>query len=687
MGITEYLELEELVGKLWHRLITKGLEAPSYPEARVELESVARRLAVFFHGLGGERGVEIRPMGAVESHERKSWRERIGHVEKQALRARLDGDNLFLPPALDLFPQRRLNENLYFWLAAYSACAGEKRPPEPPDAFHRDLAFIHFAHHLAQRTMRLYPGTRPIYEELCAALLAARPKRGDLPEPERELEEAILALLGRKGREEEAGKRGGKEERGEAERKDGRKGEGQGKGGEKEQRPPSSGLLALLQAERLNLPPERGPRQYRPFMPVILWGDCAPALARSQADMRDEEDDEETLPGAAEEGSGDRTLRARRQKTDQAERGDPLLLYPFSGMLGWLEALNINRKVEDEDEETASKAADELDDIDIGKISKKPATRIKFDLDLAPEDVEHERLSGQHVYHEWDYREKSHIADHCRVLTRQADELPEGEIWEPEPESRRRIREVRRRFEALRPRRETFHRQLDGPEFDMDALVRSRCDLAASGEGSDNIYMQTRPHERDLAVSVLIDISRSTESWVEGRQIIDMEREALAALSLGLKASGDEHAIYAFSSVRRDRVYIQTIKSYEENVGPRVMSRIGALRPGFYTRMGAAIRHLASELEQRPNRHRLLLIITDGKPNDLDHYEGRYGIEDTRMAIIEARRSGLAVFGVTIDAKAQGYFPHMFGKGGYAIVPHPSRLTRALPLLFSHLVA
>lgn len=98
--------------------------------------------------------------------------------------------------------------------------------------------------------------------------------------------------------------------------------------------------------------------------------------------------------------------------------------------------------------------------------------------------------------------------------------------------------------------------------------------------------------------------------------------------------------------------------------------------------MGAAIRHVVTHLAERPNRHRLLLLLTDGKPNDLDHYEGRYGLEDTRRAIREARRAGLAVFGITVDRKARDYFPYLFGRGAYAIVGRLSRLPHALPALY-----
>ena len=121
-------------------------------------------------------------------------------------------------------------------------------------------------------------------------------------------------------------------------------------------------------------------------------------------------------------------------------------------------------------------------------------------------------------------------------------------------------------------------------------------------------------------------------------------------------------------------------------MGERVQRRIAALKPGRYTRMGAAIRHCAEQLRQRHNRHRLLLVLSDGKPSDVDYYEGRYAIEDTRHAVLEARRSDMRVFGVTIDQEAQGYISRLFGRGGYALVRRPDHLSQALPGIYRQIL-
>ncbi|MGA8768776.1 MAG: VWA domain-containing protein, partial [Rhodomicrobium sp.] len=191
---------------------------------------------------------------------------------------------------------------------------------------------------------------------------------------------------------------------------------------------------------------------------------------------------------------------------------------------------------------------------------------------------------------------------------------------------------------------------------------------------------------RDLAVAALIDVSRSTEAFVGERAVIDVEKEALIALSEGLAACQDDFALYAFSSLRRDRVWVTTLKDFKEPNGPAIRARIGCLTPGHYTRLGGAIRHVSSCLAKRENSLRLLLVISDGKPNDLDHYEGRYGIEDSRKAIFEARAQGQAVFGIAVDKDAGAYIPRIFGAGAYAIVSKPGRLTNALPYLYRQMV-
>ena len=642
------LEPEETIGSLWHRLVGGHAEQTHFAEAAVAFREVEGRLRVFFHGLGGEAGVELKPAAPdVSDHRRGGLLKRLGAGTERIARASYDGDRLALPDTIDVLPERAGNERLYFWLAAWSAVGRALAEAPQHDPLRRDIQRLRHACATTRETLRLYPGLARHHASLSAAVLGLRPRR-HLPRAEAAVEGAIRALLG----DTEA----------------------------------DSPLLAHILGDDPSWPTDPAPLDYRSYLPVPLWGEILPRPERVSGARRSDEDQ----PGSGKreaQGGDARQRRAKRHKSDQIDRKDPFFLHRFEKILSWSEFMNLHRDVEDDDEEQARKAADDHDEIGVTSLQKRPKTLLKMDLDLAPADVDAERLSDVFVYPEWDYRRQAALPDHARVLERIGEEATEGTGWRPGPKTERRIRQVRRQFEALRPRREVLGRQLDGHDLDMDALIRARADLAARGEGSDRIYRQAREEARDLSVAVLVDVSRSTEAYVEGRPVIDLEREALIAMAEGISACGDDVGVLAFHSLRRDRVFVTVLKEFQEPAGPIVRRRIAALRPGFYTRLGAAIRHASARLDARPSRRKLLLVLTDGKPNDLDHYDGRYGIEDTRHAILECRTKGQAVFGVTIDDKAQGYFPRIFGSGAFSILSRPARLTAALPLIYRHLVA
>ncbi len=639
-------EPEETVGKLWHAYASR-LDAPSVHDgARVGLHEVGGRLAVLFRGLGGSPAVEIKPVAPEHSPHRLSLRRRLGAETETTPRASFDGEALRLPETLATFPAREANAALYLWLTAAAAHAGAPRLEEDP--LRADLAALIAAREMTRAALADAPGFMALHADLCAAHLALR-RVPLLPEAERTVEAVIRHLLGDPAQL-------------------------------------SSKAARMAKAvETGDLSAYRAPRGYRPFRPVPLWPDLRP-LAFSAATAVESRATE----GTPEEGEG-RTHRARRRKADQIERNDSFILHKFEAILSWAEFINLNRRVEEDENDDAKKAADDLDEIGLGQISKAPATRLKLHLDLAPEDVDREALSGEATYPEWDARSSAYLPAHARVLTSSVEASEEEPAFRTDPKAARRIQAVKRQFEALRPARILTAGHRDGDELDTDRAIRSRIDLVATGEGDDRVWLQNRTEKRDLAVSILLDVSRSTESAVpghghDGRAVIDIEREALAALAWGLDACGDDFAIHAFSSLKRDRVYVQTAKRFGEPMSASVESRIAGLKPGFYTRLGAAIRHASAGLTREARRRRLLLVITDGKPNDLDHYEGRHGIEDSRKAVEEARRAGHAVFGITVDRDGKSWFPRLFGQGGYAVISHPEKLTQALPQIYRQLV-
>ncbi|WP_298964775.1 VWA domain-containing protein [uncultured Roseibium sp.] len=634
-------EPEETVGKLWHAFASR-LDAPEvHHGAAVGLSEVGGRLAVLFRGLGGNHNVELRPVSEEVSRHRLSFLRRLGTEVETVPRASFDGEILRLPASLAVFPTREANAALYIWLTALAANAPVYKVETDP--LRADLQVLRTIGQMVRETLLHAPGLRELYSVLSHGSLLQRPA-ASLPRWEANLEALVRNMLGDPAE--------------------------LSKDVQALQNTLESGDYAEFQA----------PRGYRPFRPVPVWPDLREVVFSCGDEVENRETD-----GTPEE-AGDKTLRARRRKSDQAERNDSLILHKFEAILSWAEFLNLNRRVDDDDNDDAKKAADDQDEIGLGQISKSPATRLKLHLDLAPEDVDRERLSGKTLYPEWDTRSGRYLPDHVCVLTSVADADPDNDVAAKDPRAARRIRSVKKQFEALRPGRVTTRGHMEGDRLDMDTAVRSEVERIASGAGNDRIWLQTRPEARDLAVSILLDVSRSTESAVTGRAVIDIEREALTALAWGLNACGDDFAINAFSSLKRHRVYLQSCKRFDEPMSAKVEHRISGLRPGFYTRLGAALRHTSSELAEQSRKRKLLLVITDGKPNDLDHYEGRHGIEDTRMAVREARRAGQSVFGVTIDKTGKSWFPRLFGQGGFAVIPHPDKLTQALPEIYRQLI-
>ncbi|WP_050528164.1 nitric oxide reductase activation protein NorD [Pseudorhodobacter aquimaris] len=641
-------EPEETIGKLWHAFASRLDADPVHDGARVPLSQVGGRLAVLFRGLGGDPAVELKPVVDEVSHHRLSLKRKLGTWADETPRATFDGAALRLPESLAVFPAPEANAALYIWLAASAAHAGGFAAND--DKLRADLAALSAAQKMVADTLENAPGFRALYTDLCGAVLATR-KTPRLPDAERTVEAVILHILGDPA----------------------------------PLSPKAARMLAAVNSGDLSA--YRAPRGYRPFRPVALWPDLR-KLDRSEATVVESRETEGTPEQGDTEG---RTRRAKRRKSEQAERNDSFILHKFEAILSWAEFVNLNRRVDEDDDDDAKKAADDHDEIGLGQLSKAPATRLKLHLDLAPEDVDRESLSGISTYPEWDVRTGTYLPAHARVLF--SDIVPGDHIspFQDDPGAQARIRAVRRQFEALRPSRVSTPGHPEGDELDMDRTVRAQVDFMATGDGSDRIWRQTRTEKRDLAVSILLDVSRSTESAIPGhghggRAVIDVEREALTALAWGLDTCGDDVAINAFSSLKRDRVYVQRAKGFNEKMGPMVEAKIASLRPGHYTRLGAAIRHVSAELAQQGRKRRLLLVITDGKPNDLDHYEGRHGIEDSRMAVREARRMGHSVFGITVDRDGKSWFPRIFDQGGFTLIPAPEKLTQALPMIYRHLV-
>jgi nitric oxide reductase NorD protein len=284
-----------------------------------------------------------------------------------------------------------------------------------------------------------------------------------------------------------------------------------------------------------------------------------------------------------------------------------------------------------------------------------------------------------HQYPEWDdvtarYRE--------RAVTVHGGRVAEGTAqWARArmSEHAAAIGSIRQRFERLRARRVRLRQQLDGEELDITACVSALVDRRMGRSGDDRLYMATRATRQPLAIALLVDVSGSTGSPVsDGQRMIDIEKTALLLASEALAALGDRYAIFTFTGRGPHDVRVHTVKEFADNNGDAVRRRIAGLHPGGFTRLGAALRHATAELTRERVRHRLLLILSDGRPNDLGHYMADYGVEDSRQAINEARARGVHPFCLNVDPEGPDYLARIFGPVGYVTIRHPEQLPRAL---------
>lgn len=278
--------------------------------------------------------------------------------------------------------------------------------------------------------------------------------------------------------------------------------------------------------------------------------------------------------------------------------------------------------------------------------------------------------TGAHLYNEWDCRRRHYRKDWC--VLRELDVSPADGNFVEDTLARYRpqVAQLKRSFEMLRDEDRLLKRQASGDGIDFDALVAGYADLRNGMELPDRLLTRRHKAERDLAALFMVDMSGSTKGWIN-----DAERESLVMLCEALEVLGDRYAIYGFSGVTRKRCEIFRIKRFDEPYDSTVKQRIAGITPQDYTRMGAAIRHLTKLLNEVDARTRLLVTLSDGKPDDYsDHYRGEYGIEDTRQALIEAHHTGIKPFCITIDHEARDYLPHLYGPVNWTLVDNVEKL-------------
>ena len=332
-----------------------------------------------------------------------------------------------------------------------------------------------------------------------------------------------------------------------------------------------------------------------------------------------------------------------------------------------------------------------------------------------------------HYYDEWDFRASDYRPRWCRVGERPADEGGTEYYEETLRKHHGLVMETRRQFELMRP--ESFRklkRLEDGHDIDLDEAISFHIDKKAGVGPLARVYTRRNKIERDVAVAFLLDMSASTDEEIEKqrqkyeeeeedfqgdpskyfqwlaqrrarqaieppKRIIDLEKESTVLVVEALEAIGDAYGIYGFSGYGRDNVEFHVIKDLDEEFNDRVRKRIGKIDPVRSTRMGPAIRHTIHKLEEYDAKVKILIMVSDGRPQDhgygRDRTEKEYAVHDTKQALNEAKRVGVTPFLITVDKEGHDYLKQMCDDIGYEVVDNIESLPRRLPTLYRHLAA
>lgn len=299
-----------------------------------------------------------------------------------------------------------------------------------------------------------------------------------------------------------------------------------------------------------------------------------------------------------------------------------------------------------------------------------------------------ETVSDPFHYPEWDYQVQLHRPDWTTVYERQQPRGDAAEIHAILDEHRSVAQNIRRIIDQLAPAGVKRMRNLvDGDEIDLNAAVDAMVSIRMGEQPSPRITMRNVIQRRDLAVVVLLDLSESTNETVAGtdKSILQLTREAATLLATAIEGIGDSFAIHGFASDGRHDVQYFRFKDFDRHFDDEARARLAGMRGALSTRMGGAMRHAAHHLLRQPEQRKLLLLVTDGEPADIDERDPQYLRHDARKAVEELHTKGILTYCLTLDPNADRYVRRIFGERHYTIIDHVQRLPERLPALFASL--
>lgn len=368
------------------------------------------------------------------------------------------------------------------------------------------------------------------------------------------------------------------------------------------------------------------------------------------------------------------------------------------------------------DQEDATKLAEQmLADRDANRQPQRRDARELFNAWNAEAEGEFDELEGSEAwsegempeqdleagevafnYDEWDRELVDHRVGWCRVIEKQVKRGERAFVDDTRERYKGVVSSIRHQFQLMKPENLTrITNEIDGEDYDLNAVVDFFIDRRADGQQSDRIYTKRVRRRRDVAVSFLLDQSSSTARTIgrhplqpythPGRRIIEIEKEGLVLMSEALEAVGDVYSINGFTSEGRRNVKFYVLKDFGEHYSDEVMRRIGGITYQNNTRLGAAIRHATAKLEKQEARTRLLIVLSDGRPYDHDYGDARYAREDTREALRQAKTAGITPFCITIDRESESELRDLYGDVGYTIIDDVLSLPERMPGIYRRL--
>ena len=285
------------------------------------------------------------------------------------------------------------------------------------------------------------------------------------------------------------------------------------------------------------------------------------------------------------------------------------------------------------------------------------------------------------TYDEWDYSKREYKPDFCKVFPKKQIDTNLSFYKKTINEHRSTLLGLRKMLANMNNELQQQKRQPQGSEFDLDALTDLYVDVNSGHTPSENIYLSKRKKEKDLSILLLLDISLSSDGYAAGNKVIDVEKQVSIIFGEILEEFNVDFAINCFYSKTRNHSTYLTVKGFDDSWS-KSKNKIGAVAPEAYTRIGAALRHSGTLLDERPTKNKWVVLISDGKPNDYDKYEGKYGVNDVKQALRELQQKNINSYALAIEAQAKYYLPQMFGVNHYQILTTPVEMLNALVSLY-----